>query len=130
MDIPPTEGRGDFVGICLFNYGLLSNSVRYRTMSRNTQHLFYFYGDDVMKLPAHRAALPGKEVSFILCPLTPAYKAGLAGHVPATPGWRIVLCLFIIYEFNLVAKVFCGDPHVANGNTHANLARPVKHKCR
>jgi len=24
-----------------------------------------------MKLPAHRAGLPGKEVSFILCPLTP-----------------------------------------------------------
>jgi hypothetical protein len=24
-----------------------------------------------VKLPAHRAGLPGKEVSFILCPLTP-----------------------------------------------------------
>jgi hypothetical protein len=22
---PPTEGRGDFVGLCLFKYGLLSN---------------------------------------------------------------------------------------------------------
>jgi hypothetical protein len=35
-----------------------------------------------VKLPAHRAGLPGEEVSFILCPLTPAYKAGLAGRVP------------------------------------------------
>jgi len=26
---PPTEGRGDFVGICLFNYGLLNKSLRY-----------------------------------------------------------------------------------------------------
>ena len=42
-----------------------------------------FIGDDsFVKLPAHRAGLPGKEISFILCPLTPAYKAGLAGHLP------------------------------------------------
>jgi len=25
---PPTEGRGDFVGLRLFNYGLLSNDAR------------------------------------------------------------------------------------------------------
>jgi hypothetical protein len=25
---PPTEGRGDFVGVCLFNYGLLSKKTR------------------------------------------------------------------------------------------------------
>ncbi|MBP1695549.1 MAG: hypothetical protein H6Q41_737 [Deltaproteobacteria bacterium] len=31
-----------------------------------------------MKLPAHRAGLPGEELSFILCPLTP-YPA-LAGR--------------------------------------------------
>ena len=26
----------------------------------------------LVKLPAHRAALPGKEISFILCPFLPA----------------------------------------------------------
>ena len=44
-----------------------------------------------MKLPAHRAGLPGhavanrmraKEFSFLIVPLDPAYKAGLAGHLP------------------------------------------------
>jgi len=45
-----------------------------------------------VKLPAHRAGLPGHEVaskmraneiSFFIVPLDPAYKAGLAGHLPA-----------------------------------------------
>ncbi len=36
-----------------------------------------------MKLPAHRAGLPGKVILFHIVPLDPAYKAGLAGHVPA-----------------------------------------------
>jgi hypothetical protein len=44
-----------------------------------------------VKLPAHRAGLPGHEVaskmraneiSFFIVPLDPAYKAGLAGHLP------------------------------------------------
>ena len=44
-----------------------------------------------MKLPAHRAGLPGKVLSFILCPLIPPTKRGLhaaqalalrAVHVP------------------------------------------------
>ena len=35
-----------------------------------------------MKLPAHRAGLPGDEISFFIVPLDPAYKAGLAGHLP------------------------------------------------
>jgi hypothetical protein len=35
-----------------------------------------------VKLPAHRAGLPGKETSFLIVPLDPAYKAGLAGHLP------------------------------------------------
>jgi hypothetical protein len=26
---------------------------------------------EIMKLPVHRRGLPGKEISFILCPLTP-----------------------------------------------------------
>ena len=26
---------------------------------------------DKVKLPAHSAGLPGKEISFVLCPLTP-----------------------------------------------------------
>ena len=37
-----------------------------------------------MKLPAHRAGLPGNVISFYIVPLDPAYEAGLAGHVPAT----------------------------------------------
>jgi len=35
-----------------------------------------------LKLPAHRAGLPGKAISFYIVPLDPAYNAGLAGHVP------------------------------------------------
>jgi hypothetical protein len=35
-----------------------------------------------VKLPAHRAGLPGNEISFFIVPLYPAYKAGLAGHLP------------------------------------------------
>jgi len=36
-----------------------------------------------MKLPAHRARLPGNEISFLIVPRHPAYKAGLEGHLPA-----------------------------------------------
>jgi hypothetical protein len=45
-----------------------------------------------MKLPAHRAELPGhavasrmraKEISFLIVPLDPASKVGLTGHLPA-----------------------------------------------
>ena len=35
-----------------------------------------------MKLPAHRTGLPGNEISFLIVPLDPAYKGGLAGHLP------------------------------------------------
>jgi hypothetical protein len=42
-------------------------------------HLF------ILKLHAHRAGLPGKVMSFYIVPLAPAYKAGLAGHVPVQP---------------------------------------------
>jgi hypothetical protein len=44
-----------------------------------------------VKFPAHRAGLPGhavasrmraKEISLLIVPLDPAYKAGLAGHLP------------------------------------------------
>jgi hypothetical protein len=40
-----------------------------------------FYGD-LVKLPAHRAGLPGNEISYLFVPLDPAYKAGLPGHWP------------------------------------------------
>jgi len=36
-----------------------------------------------VKLPVHRAGLPGNEISFLIVPLDPTYKAGLAGHLPA-----------------------------------------------
>jgi fused signal recognition particle receptor len=32
---------------------------------------------------ANSAGLPGKKISFKLCPFNPAHKAGLAGHIPA-----------------------------------------------
>jgi len=44
-----------------------------------------------VKLPAHRAGLPGhavasrmraNEISFFIVPLDPGYKAGLLGHSP------------------------------------------------
>jgi len=35
-----------------------------------------------VKLPAHRAGLPGKGMSFLIVPLDPAYRAGLTGHLP------------------------------------------------
>jgi hypothetical protein len=35
-----------------------------------------------LKLPALWEELPGKVISFYIVPLDPAYKAGLAGHVP------------------------------------------------
>ena len=38
-----------------------------------------------MKLPAHRAGLPGNEISFFIVALDPAYKAGIAGHLPVNP---------------------------------------------
>jgi hypothetical protein len=40
-------------------------------------------GNKNMKLPAHRAGLPGKENFIYIVPLDPVYKTGLAGHVPA-----------------------------------------------
>ena len=42
------------------------------------------YRSAELKLPAHRARLPGKLISFYIVPLDPTYKAGLAGHVPVT----------------------------------------------
>ena len=35
-----------------------------------------------LKLPAHRAGLPGKVISFYIVSLNSAYTAGLAGHIP------------------------------------------------
>ena len=35
-----------------------------------------------LKLPGHRPGLPGKEIIVLIVPLDPAYRAGLAGHLP------------------------------------------------
>jgi hypothetical protein len=40
----------------------------------------------LLKLLGQRAALPGKELSFLLCPLTPPSRAGLTGHLPVKMG--------------------------------------------
>jgi hypothetical protein len=46
-------------------------------------------GGLLMKLLGHRPALPGKEISFLSCPLDPAYtEAGMPGHLPATRSGR------------------------------------------
>ncbi len=52
-----------------------------------------------MKLPAHRAGLPGNEISFLIVPLDPAYKAGLAGHLPVRRK-----CSPLLLEVNGVLK--------------------------
>jgi hypothetical protein len=44
-----------------------------------------------MKLSTHRAELPGKVISFYIVPLDPAYKAGLAGHLPVKDSLLIFL---------------------------------------
>ncbi len=47
-------------------------------------HILGFEGG-LWKLPGQRPVLPGKEMSFLLCPLDPAYtEAGIPGHLPAT----------------------------------------------
>jgi hypothetical protein len=43
----------------------------------------YYKSSPNVKLPAPRAGLSGNEISFLFVPLDPAYKAGLAGHLPA-----------------------------------------------
>jgi hypothetical protein len=44
-----------------------------------------------LKLLAHRAGLPGKEIFIYIVPLDPAYKTEVRGHVPAVQrlaeGW-------------------------------------------
>ncbi|RPH49062.1 MAG: hypothetical protein EHM85_15170 [Desulfobacteraceae bacterium] len=40
------------------------------------------YRSPDVKLPAHRAGLPGKVFLLYIVPLDPSHKAGLAGHVP------------------------------------------------
>ena len=44
--------------------------------------------DSDVKLPGHRPELPGKVISFHIVPLDPAYRAGLAGHVPVEDSLR------------------------------------------
>jgi len=38
-----------------------------------------------VKLPAHRAALPGNESSFVIVPLKPVYKTEPTGHTAGQP---------------------------------------------
>jgi hypothetical protein len=45
----------------------------------------------IVKLPAHRAGLPGNEISFFIVPLDPAYKARLAGHLPIRAASRVIV---------------------------------------
>jgi hypothetical protein len=56
----------------LVERGALTIEIRQRV----SPHRFF----SQVKLPAHRAGLPGNEISFFIVPLDPAYKAGLTGH--------------------------------------------------
>jgi hypothetical protein len=51
----------------------------------------------IVKLPVHRTGLPGKELSFHIVPLDPAYKAGLAGHVPVKNSSNEYLRIFNLF---------------------------------
>ena len=44
-----------------------------------------------VNLPGHRPGLPGKVISFHIVPLDPAYKSGLAGHVPVSSILKVFL---------------------------------------
>jgi hypothetical protein len=51
--------------------------------------IFDFGRKRFVKLPAHKAGLPSKVISFYIVPFNPArfrvaitYKAGFAGHIP------------------------------------------------
>jgi hypothetical protein len=62
--------------------------MRARTRSSNAVHrlpssvLIITNAIVNVKIPAHRAGLPGNEISFLTVSLDPAYKVGLAGHLP------------------------------------------------
>jgi len=43
---PPAEGRGDFLGLCLFNYGLLSNYSK--AVREDQRRLCLFWGVSLM----------------------------------------------------------------------------------
>jgi hypothetical protein len=53
-----------------------------------------------VKLPAQRAGLPGKVISFYIVPLDPALWAGLAGHVPAS-----IIYQYYLYEVLLTKSI-------------------------
>jgi hypothetical protein len=50
-------------------------------VSMNHEVQLLISSTNIVKLPAHRPALPGNVISFYILPLCPAYKAGLAGRV-------------------------------------------------
>jgi hypothetical protein len=60
---------------------------------------------EIVKLPAHRAGLPGNEISFLLCPFLPAGRQGPrlsrfggTGHLPVKGLWlkdSIETCLSV-----------------------------------
>jgi len=53
---------------------------------RNKRDIYFVLSQNLKskeKLSGHWPELPGKVISFHIVPLDPAYKAGLAGHVPA-----------------------------------------------
>jgi len=53
--------------------------------AKSNERCHYYYKERV-KLPAHMAGLPGREMSFLIVPFDPAYKAGLTGHLPVKRG--------------------------------------------
>jgi len=64
--------------------------------SETSFHLFPISPD--MKLPAHRASLRGREISFWSCPLIPPRKAGLAGHLPVIKNYFLSFFLYSVCQ--------------------------------
>jgi hypothetical protein len=48
-----------------------------------------------VKLAGHRPGHPGNAISFYIVPLTPAYNAGLVGHVPVKKGDGVIIMMKI-----------------------------------
>jgi len=69
---------GDPLALCFVISDILP-AVSYSHNLHGLGFLIDLINDTIVKLPAHRAALPGNVMSFILCPFTPPTRRGLQG---------------------------------------------------
>ena len=71
------------IALTLYALGLMSKPMLVTLPFLMLLWDFWPLGRLRFKLPGHSPGLPGKVISFHIVPLGPAYKAGLAEHVPA-----------------------------------------------